>query len=1049
MFSLFFIDRPRFALVISIVIMIAGLISIFILPVAQYPNITPPQISITTKYPGADASTVLKSVVQPIETQVNGVESMIYVSSTSADDGSANITVSFEIGTDGDMNTVNVQNRVNWAVSQLPQEVQRQGIIVKEKSSNMLLVITLSSPNGTNNSLTLSNYASIYVNDEIKRIPGVGDTSQLGELKYAMRIWLDPDKLASLKMTVGDVTDAIKRQNVQVAAGSIGASPINENQVYRYTIQTQGRLTSVEEFKSIIIRGSPTGANVKIKDVAKVELGSENYDSTGQLNKKPSALLAVYQLSDANGLAISQACHAKMEELKRSFPSDLEYGIQYDSTNFIQASIDEVVTTLYIAVFLVILVTWLFLQDVRSTLIPTVAIPVSLIGTFACLLIAGYSINLITLFGLILAIGIVVDDAIVVIENTNRLLDEGMSPKDAAKQTMKEVSGPVIATTLVLLAMFIPICFMPGITGELYRQFGVTISVAVSISSLNALTLSPALCGAILRKKDPAKKPFFVFRVIFSSFNAVFDKITASYSVIVTYLVRKAVLVLIAYIILMCGSLELYRQLPTGFIPEEDQGAFFVNIQLPDGAALPRTQRVIDKTSDILLKTPGVKWAMTCTGFNILTGTTNSNCGLAIVILDDWSKRKTPELKQDAIIRQVRKKCSTIPEAIVMPFSIPTIPGLGSTGGFSFVLEDTTGIDPQRLAVVADLIITEANKDPALSSVFTTFRAEVPRIYLNIDRQKALKLGVSISDINSALQGLMGYSYVNDFNLYGKVYKVEIQAEQKYRTSIDDISGLYVRNDQNMMVPLDTLGSISSKFGPQYLNRYNLYSSLTINGSPAPGFSSGQAMLAMERIARGKLPPGMKFEWTDMSYQEKLAGNKVIYVFALALLFIYLFLVAQYESWMIPLAVMLSVPVAFVGALLFLMIAGLDNNIYTQVGFVLLFGLATKTAILIVEFAKKQHDEEGKSIVEAATYAAKLRFRAVCMTALSFVLGTFPLVIADGAGAMSRKSLGNAVFGGMLASIIFGTLLIPAFYVIIQWLIDRGQKKKNIPETID
>lgn len=1046
MFSQFFINRPRFALVIAIVISIAGLISIFVLPVAQYPDITPSQISISATYPGADAVTVLKSVVQPIETQVNGVKRMIYMSSTSSDSGSASIIVSLDIGSDGDMNTVNVQNRVNWALPQMPDAVQRQGIIVKEKSSNMLLIITLSSPKETKSSLDLSNYMSIYINDEIKRIPGVGDTSQLGELKYSMRIWLDPDKLASLKMTVEDVTNAIKQQNVQVASGAIGASPISKNQVFQYTIQTQGRLTSVEEFNNIIIRGDPTGANVKIRDVARVDLGAENYNSTGSLNMKPSALLAVYQLNDANGLAISEACRAKMEELKKVFPKDVVYGIQYDTTDFIKASIDEVVETLYIAVLLVVLVTWLFLQDMRSTLIPTIAIPVSLIGTFAALLAFGYSINLITLFGLILAIGIVVDDAIVVIENCNRLLDEGMSPKEAASETMKEVTGPVVATTLVLLAMFIPICFMPGITGELYRQFGVTISVAVSISSINALTLSPALCGAILRKSDPDRKPFILFRMIFGAFNVVFDHISVGYSFMVSHLVKKAVLVLIGYGILMFFSVQLYNQLPTGFIPEEDQGAFFINIQLPDGAALPRTERVVEKISKGMLDTPGVKWAITCTGYNILTGTTNSNCALAIAVLDPWSARNTPELKQDAIIAKIRNKFKAMPEAMVMPFTVPAIPGLGTTGGFAFVVEDTTGTDPQRLAAVVDEIIKEANKDPALTGVFTTFRAQVPRIYLSIDRQKALKLGVTIDSINSALQGLMGYTYINDFNIFGKVYKVEIQAKDKYRSSIDDISGLYVRNKQGAMVPLSTLGEISTRFGPQYLNRYNLYSSVTINGSAAPGYSSGQAMKSMEAIADKLLPPGMKYEWTDMSYQEKLAGNKVVYIFILALLFIYLFLVAQYESWMIPLAVLLSVPVAFFGALLFLFLAGIDNNIYTQVGFVLLFGLATKTAILIVEFAKHQHDVEGKSIVESAAYAAKLRFRAVCMTALSFVLGTFPLVIAAGPGAMSRRSLGNAVFGGMLASIIFGTLLIPSFYVVIQWLIDRCNKTKTVSD---
>ncbi len=1039
MISQFFIEHPRFALVISIVITIAGLISIYNLPVSQYPNITPSQIQVTASYPGADADTVMKTVVEPIEAEVNGVKRMMYISSTSGDDGSATITVTFPAGTDGDINTVNVMNRVNRAEPKLPSEVKAQGVTVKEKSTNMLLVINLYSPNGTYNSIYLSNYITIKIRDEIMRIPGVGDANILGAANYSMRIWLDPSRMANFGMTVDDVTAAIQNQNVQVAAGAVGESPINKDQVFRYTVQTQGRLTNKEEFENIVIRAAQDGANIKIKDVATVELGAENYFSNSTLNGKPASLLAVYQLNDANGLQIAEACRKKLEELKKDFPQDLDYGIQYDTTRFIQASIDEVVKTLFEAVLLVILVTWLFLQDWRATLIPTIAIPVSLIGTFAALMALGYSINLITLFGLILAIGIVVDDAIVVIENVNRLMEEEkLSSKEAAKKTMLQVTGPVIATTLVLLAMFIPVCFLPGITGEMYRQFGVTISVSVFISSINALTLSPALCAVILRPGGENRR-FFLFRW----FNAIFEKITHGYSKIVAVLVRRSVLILLAYIILMGVTWKIYGLLPTGFIPNEDQGAFMVNVQLPDAAASPRTDRIVERAAEIMRQTPGVSDVMTTTGFSIITSTNASNNAFLIGVLKDWSDRKTPQLAQNAIIRELQGEFFTIPGAMIMPFPVPPIPGLGTTGGFSYVLEDLTNGSPAHLAAVSENLIFEANQRPELSGVFTTYRANVPRIYLKFDREKALKLGVPIQEINSALSGLQGYTYVNDFNMAGKVFKVEVQAQEKYRGDITDIGGVYVRNNQGEMVPLSTLVEFETRFGPQYMTRYNLYPSVIINGSSAPGYSSGQAMQVMEALSK-KLPEGMKYDWTDISYQEKLAGNQTVYIFALALLFIYLFLVAQYESWMIPLAVMLSVPIAFFGALLFLLVARLDNNIYTQVGFVLLFGLATKTAILIVEFAKKKHEEDGVPIIEAAIFAAKLRFRAVVMTAVSFILGVLPLVIATGAGAMSRRSLGTAVFGGMFISCIFGTILIPSFYVVIQYLVEL-RKKKRLP----
>ena len=1039
MISQFFIERPRFAFVISIVFIIAGLISIGVLPVAQYPDITPSQVQITANYPGADAETVLNTVVQPIESQVNGVKRMIYLSSTSADDGSAVITATFGIGTDGDLNTVNVQNRVSIAQPSLPSEVRDRGITVKEKSSNMLLVISLSSPDGAYDSLFLSNYLYINVQDEIARITGVGDTGILGAANYSMRIWLDPAKMANMQLSVDDITNAIQAQNTQVPAGALGDAPTPPNQEFRYSLLVQGRLETITEFENIVVRSLPDGSNVKIKDIARVELGGENYSSASTVNGKPGALLAVFQLSDANGLEIAEKCKAKLEELKHSFPAGVEYGVQYDTTLFIQASVKEVVETLFIAVLLVVLVTYLFLQDVRSTMIPTIAIPVSLIGTFAFLNIAGYSINLITLFGLILAIGIVVDDAIVVIENVNRLMEEeDLEPKEAAQKTMIQVTGPVIATTLVLLAMFIPVCFLPGITGEMYRQFGITISIAVLISSINALTLSPALCATILRKRDKEQKPIFIF----VWFNKFFNSLTHGYGTLVASLLRKSVLVIIMYVAMMGVAYKLNGWLPTGFIPTEDLGAFMVNVQLPDAASLPRTEAILKEAVEKIQKTPGVNYVMATSGYSILNSTHSSNNALIIAVLDDWSKRSKASEHQTAIVNSLRKELYAIPGAMVSPFEVPSIPGIGTTGGFSFVIEDTTGVDPGRLEHAMNAIVVAANQRPELSGVFSTYRANVPRVFLKVDREKALKLGVPVASINNALTCYQGSYYVNDFNRYGKVFKVMIQADVDFRRDVRDLDNVYVLNNENEMVPLSTLVEVETTFGPQYMNRYNLYSSVTINGNSAPGYSSGQAMAVMEELAKENLPVGMKYEWTDMSYQEQLAGNQAIIVFALALTFIYLFLVAQYESWMIPLSVMLSVPVAFFGSLVFLWLLKETNNIYTQVGFVLLFGLACKTAILIVEFAKKKH-EEGMGIIDAAIFAAKLRFRAVIMTAVSFILGVFPLVIASGAGAASRRSLGTAVFGGMLVSCILGTILVPSFYVIIQWLIDKTKGSKD------
>jgi HAE1 family hydrophobic/amphiphilic exporter-1 len=1040
MLSLFFIHRPKFAFVISIVITIAGLIAINKLPVAQYPNITPSQVSITTSYTGANAQTVEKTVTTPIETEVNGVKKMMYMSSKSTADGNVSINVSLDIGSDGDLNTVNVKNRETIAESLLPEEVKRQGVKVQEQSTNMLCIVDLHSAKGEYDEIYLANYMNIYIQDTLARIPGVGSATPFGDKTYSIRIWLNPDRLSSLGITTKDVISAINEQNVQAPVGQIGAAPINKNQQFTYTLQTQGRFKEVEEFKKIIVKAKSDGSFVRVKDIAKVELGALDYSTTSKMNGNPATLLAIYQLPSANGLAVVKQIKAEMKRLSKQFPPGMEYGMVYDTTKFIEASINEVITTLFIAVLLVILVTYIFLQDWRATLIPTLAIPVSLIGTFAALLTLGYSMNLITLFGLILAIGVVVDDAITVIESTKHKMDiEGLDPITATESTMKLVTAPVIATTLVLMAVFVPVMFLPGMTGVLYRQFAVTISVAVGISSVNALTLSPALCATLLK---PGVKPL----PIFNTFNSFFDKMSAGYMKWVRFLIRKLSIVVIGFIILLICSAILYKVLPTGFIPSEDQGFFMINIQLPEGASPPRTARIVDQVRRLCNKEKAITDVLSVSGYNMLASSGATNSALVIAILKPWSERKRAD-HQDNIIARLQKKFNAVRSAKVNAFGTPAIPGLGTTGGFEFILQDYNSRSPRELADVLGKLTMEANRQPELSAVYSTFQADMPQIYIDINRNKVKKMGIDLTSVFNALQTNLGAVYVNDFNLYGKTFKVMVQAEEGFRNDISKLRSIYVRDKDHQMIPLGTLVNYKSILGPQRIEHYNLYRSATVNGAAAPGYSSGQAIKAMERVAKSVLPEGYGYEWTGMAYQEILAGNQVIIIFLLAMLFIYLFLVAQYESWMIPFAVMFSVPIAFFGALAALWLFGLENNIYTQVGFVLLFGLASKTAILIVEFAKNTHDIDKKSILESAEAAASLRFRAVLMTAISFVLGVFPLVIASGAGAASRKALGTAVFGGMLVSAVFATILVPAFYVIIQKMIEWG-KNSNSPEKV-
>ena len=1031
MISKVFIDRPRLAVVLAILITLAGAIAMVNIPVAQYPQITPPTLRVSATYPGANAQVLANSVATTIEADVNGVEDMLYMSSSSSNSGQYSLSVTFKIGTDPAIAQVNLQNRVQAAIGKLPNEVVAQGVTVRKGSSDMLGAISFYSPEGTRDKLFLSNYVSSTIKDAVIRIDGVSDVSIFGELVYSMRIWMNPPRMTALGLTADDLMTAIRQQNVQAAVGTIGSEPVNIGQQLQYTLRATGRLKNVDEFNNIIVRSNAQGGLVRVSDIARVELGAESYSTRSVLNGGPAVTLAVYSSSDANALATMQRLTKELEQLAQRQPSDVQYQTLYDSTRYIATAIHEMIWTLFLTFLLVVAVTFIFLQDWRSTLIPTITIPVSLIGTFAVLLTLGYNANTISLFALIMSIGLVVDDAIVVVENVYRVMhEENLDPTSASIKAMGQVTGPIISTTLVLLAVFIPVAFLPGITGQLYKQFAVTMCTAVVISAFSALTLSPALCAVLL------KQPTLIHHGPLAWFNKALFTSRKGYVAGAAWLIRWKPIALLLVLLVFAGSYYLFQDRPTSFLPQEDQGLIYLNVQLPEAASRARTDAVLQQATAELRKIEGIESVLGVSGFSLLSGR-GDNVAFGLVILAPWDERPGADLHVEAILKRAQQKLAAISTANIRAFTPPPIRGLGRTGGFDFQLQALEGQSPQDFVAAAQSLVLAANQDPVLSRVFSTYSADTPLLSLNIDRTRVETLNVPISTIFSTLQSQLGGRYINDFNLNDRGYQVKVQADTGYRDSSDDISQLYVRSGDGKMVPMTSLATLSTILGPQTVDRYNQLTSIKINGGAAAGYSSGEAMAAMERIAEQTLPEGYSFDWSGMSYQEKESSGQVPILFALALLFAYLFLVAQYESWNIPFSIIISVPVATFGALAGLWVAGFSLSIYAQIGLVLLVGLASKNAILIVEFAQSRRDD-GLPLAEAAVDGARIRFRPVLMTSFTFIFGLLPMVIATGAGAGSRQAIGTTVFSGMLSTTLFGIFLIPVLYYMFQSARERG-----------
>ena len=1033
----FFIYRPVFAIVTAIVLTLCGIIAGISLPIAQYPQITLPTIRVSAVYPGASAEVVEQAIAQPIEEQVNGVEGMLYMSSSSSGNGGYNLDITFGLENNADIAAVQVQNRSSQANARLPSEAISAGITTKKQTPDVLMYLALVSPNGTYDELFLANYATINVVEAIKRIKGVGNVSLFGA-EFGMRLWLRPDRMASLGVTPSDIYRAIQEQNAQAPAGQVGQMPAPKTQQFQYGVEVRGRLSEVSEFEEIIVRAKPDGSFVRVRDVARVELGAKDYVFQSRLNGQPAAAFSINLTPDASALETAGLINAELKSLATSFPADLSYDVVLDNTVFVKASLNEVVHTFFEALLLVLVVVFLFLQNWRATVIPMLAVPVSLVGTFAAFTLLGFTINTLTLFGMVLAIGIVVDDAIVVVEAVEHHMEHsGLNARDATLRAMEEVSGPVVAIALILAAVFVPVAFLGGISGVMYKQFAITVAVSTVLSAFVALSLTPALCALMLKPKDKNQRPGLAGR-FFGGFNRVFEHLTDSYGRKVQTLIRRSLLSLLMLGILIFAAFGLMNKVPGGFVPSEDQGYFLGSVQLPAAASLNRTEIVTTKVDAILKSHEAVDKRLIINGYNILNGAPQSDSALFVATLKPWAERSTDSLK--TVIMGTYLQAAKLPEAIILAFNPPPIPGLGSTGGFSFKLQDRSGGTPQELAKVADDFMAAARQRPEIGSIYSKFNPRTPAYRLAVDREKAKKLGVPISDVTNALQTFLGGLNVNDFSRFGRTYKVTMQAEPEYRSDIQGIGLFHVRNGDNQMIPLSTLVTPMPTSAPTVLERYNLYRTAELGGNPGAGYSSGDAIAAMEDVAATTLPAGYGFEWSGISRQEKESAGKAPIVFGLAIVFVFLFLAALYESWAVPFAVLFAVPLGVFGAMLGLWLTGLTNNIYAQIGLILLIGLAAKNAILIVEFAKMKR-EEGEDAVSAAIGAAKLRLRPIIMTSFAFILGVVPLIIASGAGAAARVSMGITVFAGMLAATLLAIFMVPVLFVAVDRVVARFSKK--------
>ncbi|KFI05944.1 efflux RND transporter permease subunit [Massilia sp. BSC265] len=1050
-FSRFFVDKPIFAVVLSVIVFVGGLISIFQLPVSEYPEVVPPSVVVRAQYPGANPKVIAETVAAPLEEQINGIEDMLYMSSQNTSDGALALTLTFAIGTDIDRAESQVQNRVQRALPRLPEEVRQIGVTTVKSSPNLTMVVHLNSPDGRYDDLYLRNYAVLNIKDQLARLNGMGDVQLFGSGDYAMRVWLDPQKVAARNLTAGDVVAAIREQNVQVAAGVIGQGPSKDAE-FQLTVNTQGRLSTVEEFGEIVVKASEDGAVTRLKDVARLEMGSSSYALRSLLNNKSAVAIPIFEAPNANALQLSSDVRAKMEELSKDFPEGVEYSIVYDPTQFVRESIDSVIKTLLEAVVLVALVVIVFLQTWRASIIPLLAVPVSVVGTFAVMLMFGFSINTLSLFGLVLAIGIVVDDAIVVVENVERNIGNGLSPHDATIQAMKEVSGPIIAIALVLCAVFVPIAFVSGLTGQFYRQFALTIAISTVISAFVSLTLAPAMSAALLKAHDAPKDRLTramdkVLGRFFAAFNRFFGRASHSYEGGVKTVLRRKSATLGVYLVLGIAAVFMFKVVPPGFVPAQDKGYLIGFAQLPDAASLDRTDEVIRKMSTIAKEIPGVESSIAFPGLSINGFTNAPNAGIVFTGLKPFSERKgKPEQSAEAIAAEINKRMGTVEDAFVMVLSPPPVNGLGTTGGFKLMLEDRGNLGYDELYKATQALQAKAWGTPELAGVFSSFQINVPQLFADVDRVKAKQLGVPLATIYQTLQVNLGSLYVNDFNQFGRTYQVRVQADAQFRSQPEQIAQLKVRNDKGEMIPLSSLMQVKNSYGPDRVQRYNNYVAADINGGAAPGVSSGQAQAIMEQLAKETLPKGIAYEWTELTYQEILAGNTMIYVFPLCVLLVFLVLAAQYESWTLPLAVILIVPMSILCALVGVKLSGGDNNIFTQIALFVLVGLASKNAILIVEFARELEDH-GRSVVEAALEASRLRLRPILMTSIAFIMGVVPLVFSTGAGAEMRHAMGVAVFAGMLGVTFFGLFLTPVFYVLLRSLAKRFEKKAPVAQA--